>query len=156
MYSVRSAYKLLDSGKQQEQQMNQPSSSTDGIWKQIWKMEVPPKVRVFWWRVIREFLPARQVLHRRHIEPTANCEFCGAPEETIKHVLLECTVAKEFWFQAKQLIGVKIPSLHPVTWARDLLTDICPRRDRAVILCGMWALWMMRNKRRHGEQFMNI
>jgi len=24
------------------------------------------------------------------------------------------------------------------------------------ILCGMWALWMMRNKRRHGEQSMTI
>jgi hypothetical protein len=102
---------------------------------------------------MHEFLPARQVLCRRHIELIANCEVCGATEESIKHVLMG-TVAKEFWHQVKLMTGVKIPILHPVTWARDLLADICSRRDRAIIICGMWALWMMRNKRRHGEQSM--
>ncbi|OEL23148.1 hypothetical protein BAE44_0015833, partial [Dichanthelium oligosanthes] len=68
--------------------------------------------------------------------------------------LLECTVARELWAQMKVTTGVKIPSLHPVTWARDLLTELCSSRDRAMIICGMWALWMMRNNRRHGEQSM--
>lgn len=39
------------------------------------------------------FLPASHVLHRRHIEPIANCELCGSGEETIGHVLIDCTVA---------------------------------------------------------------
>ena len=80
----------------------------------------------------------------------------GVTEESVKHVLMECTVAKEFWHQVVKMTGVKIPILHPVTWATDLLADICSRHDRAIIICGMWALWMMRNKRRHGEQSMTI
>ena len=79
------------------------------------------------------------------------CMFVGAAEESIKHVWMECTVAKEFWHQVKMMTGVKIPILHLVTWATDLLADICSRRDRAIIIYGMWARWMMRNKRRHGE-----
>ena len=51
---------------------------------------------------------------------------------------------------------VKVPDLNPTTWAPDLLSDLCTKQDRAVILCGMWALWMMRNKRRHGELSMPI
>ena len=49
----------------------------------------------------------------------------GVTEESVKHVLMECTVAKEFWHQVVKMTGVKIPILHPVTWATDLLADIC-------------------------------
>jgi hypothetical protein len=71
-----------------------------------WKF--PPKVKVFWWRVIHEFLPARQILWKGHTEPIACCEVCGAPEESIDHVLLDCSI-KEFWHQVRMRIGVKIP-----------------------------------------------
>jgi hypothetical protein len=50
----------------------------------------------------------------------------------------------------KKLVWVKIPNLHPATWARDLLVT-GTAKDRAIIMCGMWALWTLRNKRRHGE-----
>ena len=70
---------------------------------------------------MHEFLPAKQILHRRHIERIAACEVCGAERETIRHVLLECTVAKVFWEHTKKLAGVKLPHLHQDTWARDLL-----------------------------------
>jgi hypothetical protein len=56
-----------------------------------------------------------------------------------------------FWEQARALIGIKLPNLHPQSWATDLLSDICSQRERAIIICGMWSLWTMRNKRRHGE-----
>jgi hypothetical protein len=102
-----------------------PSISSDDVWRKIWKREVPPKVQVFWWRVVHGFLPARSVLHRRHVERIAYCETCGADEESIRHVLIECTVAKSFWEQARVLIGIKLPNLHPQSWVADLLSDIC-------------------------------
>jgi hypothetical protein len=70
--------------------------------------------------------------------------------------MIECTVAKEFWCQIKMATGLKIPTLNPVTWASDLLLPVCSERDRGLILCGMWALWHLRNKRRHDEQTMSI
>lgn len=101
---------------------------------------------------MNEFLSAKQVLHRRHIERTPNCEVCGADEESIRHVLMDCTVAKYFWAEVKRLTAVKLPNLHPLTRAHDLIDPaVCSSRDAGVILCGMWSLWMTRNKRRHGE-----
>ena len=105
---------------------------------------------------MNSFLPARQVLCRRHIETIAFCEERGDPEESIRHALLECSVAKELWRQVRIGIGVKIPNLNPTTWAADLISGICTKRDTTIILCGMWALWMMRNKRHHGEQPMSV
>ena len=57
-----------------------------------------------------ELLPARQILCRRHVEPVAFCEVCGDPEESMKHVLVDCTVAKQFWSQTRASTKVKIPN----------------------------------------------
>lgn len=113
MYSVRSAYTISFStivGGREKIDGDRLNTSSDGVWKLIWKLEVPPKVRVFWWRVVHEFLPARQVL------------------------LMECTVAKEFWRQMKMTTGAASGHI----CARDLLTHICSRRDRAIIICGIY------------------
>ncbi|GJN07431.1 hypothetical protein PR202_ga25263 [Eleusine coracana subsp. coracana] len=78
-YTVRSAYKLLESKRHSHEDAS--SSTSDKIWQAIWKLEVPPKVQVFWWRVLHEFVPARDVLCKRHIEKIANCQVCGAERE---------------------------------------------------------------------------
>lgn len=70
VYSVQSAYRKLYAMNEQVDEMV-PGGSGDESWSLIWKLVVPPKVKVFRWRVIHEFLPAKQILHRRHIEPTA-------------------------------------------------------------------------------------
>lgn len=127
-------------------------TSSDKVWQAIWRMEVPPKVRVFWWRVVHGFLPARHVLYKRHIDKVANCEVCGAEGETIKHVLMDCTITQSFWRSAREVTGIKVPILHDHTWARDLLCDqVCSRKEAATIMCGMWSLWMMRNSRKHDQ-----
>lgn len=95
MYSVKSAYRLLFSVRQQGAAADQVGSSGgNNTWRLLWKLEVPPEVRVFWWRVLHGYLPVKHTLHKRHIERIPNCDICGAPEDTIRHVLLECTVAK--------------------------------------------------------------
>ncbi|KAF8667752.1 hypothetical protein HU200_052662 [Digitaria exilis] len=68
---------------------------------------------------------------------------------------MHCTVAKIFLEQTKTMTGVKLPNLHPDTWARDLLV-LGKAEDRAIIICGMWSLWWLRNKRRHGETTMLV
>jgi hypothetical protein len=112
IYTVKSAYKLLFNRKFEAVTVGQPSSSSDAMWKGVWKLNVPPKVRVFWWRAFHEFLPSRYNLWRRHIEPVAFCETCGDLEETIRYVLLDYTVAKEFWCQARMAAGIKLPRLN--------------------------------------------
>lgn len=46
----------------------------------------------------------------------------------------------------------KLPKLHPQTWARDLVDPkFCTEKSAAIFLCGMWSLWMARNRRRHDD-----
>lgn len=83
LYTVRSAYRRLYDDHCQETEEGRVSSSGDITWTRIWKLCVPRKVRVFWWHVVNGFLPAKGILHHRHIEPVANCDVCGAEEDTI-------------------------------------------------------------------------
>lgn len=137
-YSVKSAYRLQeDVRKQQDGDQSAPGASEERQWKLIWKLDVPPKVKVFWWWVLHDYLPVRKELHRRHIEPNAHCETCGADKESVGHVLLDCTMARMFWEEAKKITGVKLPCLRPDSWVIDLMQDtVCPRKGRAMIICG--------------------
>jgi ribonuclease HI len=150
-FSVKSAYRKLVAMHEQNT-LTAPGGSGDDSWDKVWKLDVPPKVKVFYWRVLHEFLPTKSILNHRHIEPTAFCDMCGAEKETIKHVLTECTMALQFWQEIKLLTGVKLPKLHAHTWATDILRDdLCSGKERSLFTIGMYSLWMQRNKRRHGD-----
>jgi hypothetical protein len=75
IFSVRSAYRLLSSA----QYATQPASSEAKLcWKRLWKLQVPPKIRSFWWRVTKGYIPVRQVLKSRHMEKFAFCMLSSA------------------------------------------------------------------------------
>jgi hypothetical protein len=155
-FTVRSAYRAL---LQESGRINQSTSSGGGeygFWKKLWKLKVPPKVRNFWWRVIKGYIPCRQVLKARHIERLDRCRACGEVE-SIHHALFDCTWAKLFWQEIRVVLSVKIPSLHPATWAIDIIDSnkVVPR-VAAIILCGGWAVWAERNARDHGESTRSI
>jgi hypothetical protein len=62
LYTMRSAYRLLVE-KEQEREHSEcrPSHSNakgDPHWQRLWKCKVPPKVRVFWWRISHDFMPS--------------------------------------------------------------------------------------------------
>jgi ribonuclease HI len=155
-YSVRSAYKLLKDEQMASAMVSTGETCSSGnnrAWKAVWKMNVPPKVRVFWWRILHKSLPSKAELKRRHIAQEGFCEVCGDPEESIYHVVNSCTVARRFWEKVTKLTGLKIPNLHPSTWATDVLfSEICSADIAALYLCGAWALWTGRNGRRHGRK----
>ena len=61
-YSVRSAYRMLVSA---EALLMPSSSSLDNnglVWKKIWKIRIPNKIRHLIWRVAKDSLPIKQNL----------------------------------------------------------------------------------------------
>jgi hypothetical protein len=47
VYSVRSAYRLLDTACIRETNVQDASTSGSNVWKMVWKLKVPPKIKVF-------------------------------------------------------------------------------------------------------------
>ena len=62
VFTIRSAYRETMDRKQNLQAMEGSSRGTDRTWKELWKLQVLPKIRVFWWRVVKNMLPCMQEL----------------------------------------------------------------------------------------------
>jgi hypothetical protein len=80
LYTVRSAYRILADKEAQAQDFKagRPSHSTgtdNPLWMKVWKAKVPPKVRVFWWKILNDFIPSRANLYRRHMEQLQHANF---------------------------------------------------------------------------------
>jgi hypothetical protein len=143
---------MMASDQLRNDNVSPSGSSSSFSWKKLWKLAVPPKVRAFWWRVIKNFVPYRHNLQIRHMEQIGNCKICGADEETTFHALFECSWARAFWKNMQQASGVKIPQLHPRSWATDLVDGTLVSEDHTcIILCGAWAVWSERNFVWHGD-----
>jgi hypothetical protein len=126
------------------------SISEKRLWNKLWKLQVVPKVRVFWWRVLRGILPVEKSLQYRHITMLARCKICLDADEDMRHTLLKCTHARRFWDEARVLLDVKVPKLNPSTWAKDVLCDSIIRDDeRGKMITVMWAIWTSRNNLTH-------
>lgn len=155
-YSVRSAYKLLIQDQMAIAMAASGETSASGessFWGTLWKLDVPPKIRVFWWRVLHNSLPSKSEPKRRHVEKESHCEMCGDADESLYHVFLQCPVARRFWSEVKKVSGVLVPNLHPCSWASDVLQPtVCSPSTVATVVCGAWALWTGRNARRHGRK----
>ncbi|XP_074322837.1 uncharacterized protein LOC141659811 [Apium graveolens] len=92
LYSVRSAYKMIQS---QKGFWNDFASS--GVWSKLWKIKVPSKVLHVCWRALAGCLPTMTQLFCRRVPMRKVCPVCGEEEETIIHALVFCPVAATCW-----------------------------------------------------------
>ncbi|KAE8789864.1 Alanyl-tRNA synthetase [Hordeum vulgare] len=126
-YIVKSAYRALMTHNEQlaqvEGQVTDASVAQTHLWKLLWALKVVPKVRVFWWRVLRGILPDESTLKYRHIKDTSLCKLCMLADENLDHALIHCSHARTFWVEAHALLDFQLPTLHPDTWRKDILTD---------------------------------
>jgi hypothetical protein len=59
----------------------------------VWKGDVPPKVKVFAWKLARNALPTRRRKFTKKIEQEDTCLLCGQAAETSFHATVECPQA---------------------------------------------------------------
>ena len=67
------------------------------LWRKLWQLNVPPKVRMFLWRACSNVLPTRENLHRWRVQVDPYCEICCQNPESVGHLLWECSLARNMW-----------------------------------------------------------
>jgi len=145
---------MLVSGDEDHDRLGISSSHGQGdLWKRLWSLKVVPKVRVFWWRVMRGIVTDYSTLTRRHVRDNNTCSVCKSASETLLHALAECPHACLFWTGARDILNIKLPRLHPDTWAADVLCESWWSQDeRAKVITVMWSIWSSGNRWAHGEK----
>ena len=118
---------------------------THPIFKIIWKSRCTPRVKFFAWLVLVDRLNTKTMLRRRHLD-VQGTDICvmgdSGEEETIDHLLFECTFAKECWATIHINWDTSLPLLDRYTQARG--AHNIPFFTEATLIAA-WELWKVRN-----------
>ena len=74
------------------------SAEEQQIWKVLWSLKVPSKLKVFGWRASHEILPTRVSLAKQKILDDDRCHSCKRFAETAIHAVWVCGAAQDVWF----------------------------------------------------------
>ncbi|XP_015969290.1 uncharacterized protein LOC107492746 [Arachis duranensis] len=156
-YSVRSGYQAAKKEKDTKMETTQGKASTSHnlkeIWKRIWRLPVPKKVKMFLWKAVHGILPVNANLHQHRSIPTPICSICQEQEETTEHMLLLCPWTRAVWFGSNLQIVPKASNVR--TFEQWLLTTMDKIRaetgnEHEKVLCNLgcicWCIWKARNK----------
>ncbi|CAN1175234.1 Putative ribonuclease H protein At1g65750 [Linum perenne] len=94
-YSVRSGYHVL-----MERIVDLSYLQVNGDWQKLWKVDLPPRMLNFVWRLAREILPTRAVLQRRGLIVPFECGICTREPEEAWHVFITCDFETQCWRKA--------------------------------------------------------
>ena len=94
-YSVKSGYQLAISNKIRESGSN--SFVSQSWWLRMWRLHIPPKVKIFVWRACLNAFPSLQNLCTRKVIASPRCCRCSSPVESVAHAIFWCKEAKRCW-----------------------------------------------------------
>ncbi|KAG5542399.1 hypothetical protein RHGRI_022065 [Rhododendron griersonianum] len=101
-FSVKSGY-VIAKEMVQNRRTTCSSGQASGLeedadmWKRIWQMRAPAKIKMFLWRCLHNIVPVNRVLTQRQLPVDPICPLCGLEEETPSHMLLSCARASKVW-----------------------------------------------------------
>jgi hypothetical protein len=75
--------------------------------KKIWKGMIPAKIKIFLWLVMNNAILTKDNLIRRKWAGNPTCHFCDE-DESISHLLFQCSTAKVVWAVVAYAIGANI------------------------------------------------
>uniref|UniRef100_A0A803P6L1 Reverse transcriptase zinc-binding domain-containing protein n=1 Tax=Cannabis sativa TaxID=3483 RepID=A0A803P6L1_CANSA len=148
IYNVKSGFHLATS--LEEQHASSTSNQHSDWWKYFWNLKLPPKIRIFAWKVFQNILPTAAALFKRKVLDSGECALCKSNWESIGHALFGCKHAKNIWKHTKFKIDYRQANS---MFNGDYLHHLSPtyqQTDFETLLCVLWGIWTNRNKVVHG------
>ncbi|CAN6713066.1 unnamed protein product [Malus baccata var. baccata] len=145
-YLVKTGYgvamELMENGAlgKKGRSSNSEKTKHNLLWKSIWRLDVPSKLRFFIWKCCNHALAVRRNLKQRHMRL----------DETENHLFFRCETNHRFWFYSPlQLNSIELEGVDFLqSWA-----SFCNRVDQLdnrmelfqEFVFGLWRLWKNRN-----------
>ena len=70
----------------------------DRSWGDLWRLEVPNKLKLFIWQCCNHSLEVRCNLIKRRMQMDSKCVMCGEAEEMKHHLFFQCPFSQVFWY----------------------------------------------------------
>ena len=150
-FTTRSAYHLLAASGRNLLPYSSSARINSLIWKTLWNLQVPHKVKHMLWRAANEALPTLHNLWRRKVVSSTYCPFCKSDGEDTVHALWGCKRLLVVWHDdcvLRKFSGQKF-----LLFA-DFLAYVFMRKeclDIDLLAVILWLIWGRRNAARLDE-----
>ncbi|KAF7840058.1 cellulose synthase A catalytic subunit 6 [UDP-forming]-like isoform X1 [Senna tora] len=150
-YSVKSGYWVAFDSSSSDSVASSSLCLDSNLWKWIWDLKVPPKVRNCMWRMCTNALPSLRNLFRRKMAPSPVCQICGLEEETIEHIFLLCPWTQPIWFGSIfqwSLNSLNVSRIDLWVWQKlKLIREVGGNwsMNQAIFASICWEIWKGRN-----------
>ena len=146
-FSVKSvyhiAYGLIETNNCDESSSGDPCKP---LWKRLWLLNLPAKIKVFAWRACVNGLPVMEAIYRRGISQSMVCPVCGNDAESVDHILLRCDFSSLVWdLWLENPLRSQSFNNSFLDSALTILTH-SSLHDLEIFFVTAWALWSNRNK----------
>lgn len=121
----------------------------------VWRAEAPPKVKFFFWLLLKGKILTAENLRKRGIMGPSRCPNCCKAEETIQHLFIDCQVAEECWSQMATIGEItwepKITIAETIyNWKKNCpwkgkKSNLTQRIWNIIPLTLLWRIWLARN-----------
>ncbi|OMO86377.1 reverse transcriptase [Corchorus capsularis] len=120
------------------------------FWKKLWHVPCHFRVMHFLWTAALDKLCTRSMLYHRKISFDPCCDLCLDTEESVLHILRDCTIAHSLWDKISHLPQHFFDCDNVFDWFRINLSDPnvvnnLPWPCLFAYCC--WSLWYSRNAR---------
>jgi ribonuclease HI len=163
-YTVRSGYHVQwrhRFGASAGQLALPGSSALNPVWKSVWKLKIPSKIKIFFWRALHGILPLKCIMANRHVGTSSECPICHQGPEDILHLLFQCSAAREVWVA----LGIHSMIDEAIMVDRSgsaVLEEILCRNPtlmpgfndiglKEVVVITSWYIWWVRRRRTRNE-----
>ena len=137
----------------EDERMEVPSTSdlstTRSIWKGVWGLCVPNRVKTLLWRAGSNSLPSLENLNKRKIALDDLCPGCKLKGESTLHALWSCLAIASAWTSKFDWLRDKTSSCLSMLDVIQCCQGHCDRLDLFAMILAQ--LWTRRNKLRSGE-----
>lgn len=91
----------------------------------LWKLQTPPRVNLFLWRLAHDRLMTNSERTRRGMTDSDECPRCHQAPESIMHLLRDCEASLELWEKiVKPSVWHSFASLGQQAWLELNLTSV--------------------------------
>lgn len=122
--------------------------------KWLWALALPPKIKYFLWLIGYNRLPTTAYLYRLNITTSPICPICQQHNETIAHILFNCTHTTSIWYTlgiTNDFHTVVNNDDSPIRIIHALINSTTPVPTHVptqiLILFTLWHIWNCRNRK---------
>jgi hypothetical protein len=137
-------------------------SATNPVWKTLWQLKIPSKVKIFILRALHGIPPLKCIPANRHIGTSGGCPICNQGPEDIRHLLFQCQPTTELLSSLGLQTVVHEASIvdmagsgmleHILHWQDNTLPRFANIGLKETISVACWYIWWLRRRKTNNEQ----